>query len=742
LQSGNSDLGWYHLYYGVPHSLGRAFLFLDLTGKEGDAPSEAASKARNYLRTYAGNSVAEYYGGHNTMMPALGRLVAGLYFKDTSLLQKSFDLARFGVVQVSSTDEAGGPNYGNLQKDWSFFEHGQGLNATYGHDGFMQMAKYLRIVNGTVLDIGRIAVPNDPYERTSIQIWTDWYKNFIRWAAYNGYTDPYIAQKNPAYNRFSKITRAIEAIKNTTYQEPKEYSGEMDLLIQKKLDFDGAMSYPVANYLTTRRKNPSFYASVRLVNVAMPAEEFSSFSSEMGNMLFITRNNSDRLGYDNILYYPSSVMNSMTFPEALLNDIHRPGREPWGGGGAISCGAWFYWGQSTLDGYWGMSAENISSSKINMKKSWFVFDDEIVALGSGISGSSVKTWIDTFEKKDSKLNTSLGQKSIDSTGSLGNLTWAHHDDTGYVFPDGETIMAERVNDNIADIPSNKRVPHKRYYIDHGSPSSGIHKIIYSPGASSSKTQSYSSSPDVEVLQLDDKLHLVKEKRNGVVGAAFFGSVTHNLVSSNLPAYILYRDTDSNFSFSLHNPNSEPKSLTQCGWRTGELIPTLSSKVDYLVSESQATKHNFSITLAKSFEKASNCQGCNLFNLSNNGRTINVSMRPFRKFEFDADGSGKITKAWISFNDAIEVDGAPVPAPVCGNGSCESGETESNCPQDCQISPPSGKKGDLDNDEDVDIFDYNLLVTNFSATGDNPADIDGDGDVDIFDYNILIENFGK
>ena len=51
-------------------------------------------------------------------------------------------------------------------------------------------------------------------------------------------------------------------------------------------------------------------------------------------------------------------------------------------------------------------------------------------------------------------------------------------------------------------------------------------------------------------------------------------------------------------------------------------------------------------------------------------------------------------------------------------------------------------GDLDGDNDVDIFDYNILVTNFGQAGENLADIDGNGDVDVFDYNILLENFGK
>lgn len=59
--------------------------------------------------------------------------------------------------------------------------------------------------------------------------------------------------------------------------------------------------------------------------------------------------------------------------------------------------------------------------------------------------------------------------------------------------------------------------------------------------------------------------------------------------------------------------------------------------------------------------------------------------------------------------------------------------------------PSLLAGDLDNDKDVDIFDYNLLLGSFGtvgAAGFSPADIDREGDVDIFDYNKLIENFGK
>jgi hypothetical protein len=59
------------------------------------------------------------------------------------------------------------------------------------------------------------------------------------------------------------------------------------------------------------------------------------------------------------------------------------------------------------------------------------------------------------------------------------------------------------------------------------------------------------------------------------------------------------------------------------------------------------------------------------------------------------------------------------------------------------SPSPLKPGDLDGNNKVDIFDYNILLTNFGKTGTGIlGDLDNSGKVNIFDYNILLTNFGK
>lgn len=72
-------------------------------------------------------------------------------------------------------------------------------------------------------------------------------------------------------------------------------------------------------------------------------------------------------------------------------------------------------------------------------------------------------------------------------------------------------------------------------------------------------------------------------------------------------------------------------------------------------------------------------------------------------------------------------------------------TPTQTPTPTPTPTPIPLPGDINHDGKVDIFDYNLLLENFSWEGNpggNIADLDRDGDVDIFDYNVLLEHFGE
>jgi hypothetical protein len=59
-------------------------------------------------------------------------------------------------------------------------------------------------------------------------------------------------------------------------------------------------------------------------------------------------------------------------------------------------------------------------------------------------------------------------------------------------------------------------------------------------------------------------------------------------------------------------------------------------------------------------------------------------------------------------------------------------------------PTPSLASDFNGDDIVNIFDYNILLSNLGTTSDcdNPADANDDCSVNIFDYNILLSEFGE
>lgn len=141
-------------------------------------------------------------------------------------------------------------------------------------------------------------------------------------------------------------------------------------------------------------------------------------------------------------------------------DPHRlPGitvdREPSHPDGAACCAlmpnSWV--GGATLEGVYGVAGmdfqqHDYSSMDLRVRKSWFLFDDEIVALGAGIHSTSGRT-IETVVENRS-LNSQgdnalvvdgvLQPSTLEWREQLTDVNWLHLADTGgYVFPGGANL---------------------------------------------------------------------------------------------------------------------------------------------------------------------------------------------------------------------------------------------------------------------------------------------------------------
>jgi len=95
--------------------------------------------------------------------------------------------------------------------------------------------------------------------------------------------------------------------------------------------------------------------------------------------------------------------------------------------------------------------------------------------------------------------------------------------------------------------------------------------------------------------------------------------------------------------------------------------------------------------------------------------------------------GSTAGPMASFSYVFEVPPTTPATPSGGGGGGGGGYTP----------PPTTAQADFDESGNVDILDFNILITNWGITaGATKAtgDATGDGAVDIFDFNILITNW--
>ena len=100
--------------------------------------------------------------------------------------------------------------------------------------------------------------------------------------------------------------------------------------------------------------------------------------------------------------------------------------------------------------------------------------------------------------------------------------------------------------------------------------------------------------------------------------------------------------------------------------------------------------------------------------------------------------------FVNSKTDIGPSGSVVPSPTSAPSIPPSPSVSpASTPSPSPTPSASAKPGDIDGNNKVDIFDYNILLTNFGRTGVGvPGDLDKNNKVDIFDYNIVLTNFGK
>ncbi|MFD3445948.1 polysaccharide lyase 8 family protein [Microbacteriaceae bacterium 4G12] len=240
-------------------------------------------------------------------------------------------------------------------------------------------------------------------------------------------------------------------------------------------------------------------------------------------------------------------------------------------------------GGSTIDRFYGsagmdFSLANVTGSSLQGKKSWFMFDDEIVALGSDITSGDnrkVETIVENRQLRDTGDNklTVNGETKSDNLGwsePMENVKWAHlegnvqNSDIGYYFPEPASIFGLRESRTGAWSEINRGGPTEaitRNYLslafEHGTnPNAASYSYVLLPNKNKESIESYSQNPNVVILSNTKNVHSVKETTLGITAANFFEAGTTDMITAENPSAVMVKEEKGELTLSVSDPTQK------------------------------------------------------------------------------------------------------------------------------------------------------------------------------------------
>ena len=221
-------------------------------------------------------------------------------------------------------------------------------------------------------------------------------------------------------------------------------------------------------------------------------------------------------------------------------------------------------------GVTGMALADVNGTLV-AKKSWFMFDNEIVCLGAGISDSGATNVHTTVEHRllsnSNNIFTVDGQAMPTTMGwssNFANVTWcALTNAGGYYFPGGAAIAARREarTGSWLDINSGgSSSPITRNYLtmilDHGvKPTNATYAYVLLPNASTTAVSQYAANPQTLILTNSPTVQAVRETSMGIVAANFWadGVQTADLITASGKCAVMTRETNGLLEVSVSDP---------------------------------------------------------------------------------------------------------------------------------------------------------------------------------------------
>lgn len=188
------------------------------------------------------------------------------------------------------------------------------------------------------------------------------------------------------------------------------------------------------------------------------------------------------------------------------------------------------------DGLYGAAAMDLKRSSVTARAARFFFDNEMVALGAGITDTGDGSVFTSVDQRRLRGKVTVAEKngvtpaeSPRGKRDLKSPAWVHHEGFAYVFPAGGAVRlaAETQTGSwreIADSASADPVSADVFSLgfDHGvRPVGGTYAYVVASAASAAEAAKYAATPAVEIVSNTPDLQAVRHRGLGLTQVVFW-----------------------------------------------------------------------------------------------------------------------------------------------------------------------------------------------------------------------------
>ncbi len=253
--------------------------------------------------------------------------------------------------------------------------------------------------------------------------------------------------------------------------------------------------------------------------------------------------------YDSKFYLGSD---SYKFPGTTVTDVERKEEQntfitnssPFVGG--VECGKYalavYEHGYDPKNKYY--------TSNIKANKSYFMFDKEIVAVGSGISddsGDNVYTVIEDRVWRDGdKFSVNGKEISLDKEMTVKAKDMHFTNMGGYVFLEEADVKCNKNSNELSFL---------ELWTEHGKNISDKKYVYaYLPNATVEETKAYSDNPEIEILAQSNTVHVVRKESLGITGYAFYATGEANGVKVSDRCALMIENKNGEYTVHISDPS--------------------------------------------------------------------------------------------------------------------------------------------------------------------------------------------